>query len=366
MSQPPAELIDIASRFRTEAPIVSAERIGDGHIHDSYRCATDAGAEYVLQRINVEVFCDPEGMMGNIRLVSGYAARRGAESATAGSKVEPRVGVVLPELVPAIGEESPTVRGGDGSWWRLWRAVEQSVPGPIPATPASARACGVGFGSFLELTAGLDPASLTETIPRFHDMDRRLDDLAAAARTDAAGRRGGVAADLAFVADREGRLRDYFHALSRLPPRVTHNDTKFNNILLDAVTGAPRAVIDLDTVMRGCAAFDFGDGARTGATTAPEDVADPSRMRVDLESFRAWTDGFLCAARLSPEERATLPEATSYMAAIMGIRFLTDYLSGDRYYHIDDPDHNLRRTRAQFALVADLERRQEEISRAVG
>jgi N-acetylhexosamine 1-kinase len=277
----------------------------------------------------------------------------------------------VPVLVTAAGEtaagDAPADRERvrpDG-WWRMWREVADARPAPAPAPPREARACGTGFGTFLGLTSRIEPGRLVVTIPRFHDIERRLGELDAAVREDPAGRLGGVQREVGLVQERASAMRAWFRSLGRLPERVTHNDTKFNNILLDTTSGEPRAVIDLDTVMAGHAAYDFGDGARTGAVTAAEDTPHPEEMHLNVESFEAYADGFLSAAALTRAERETLPDATRYMTYIMAVRFLTDHIAGDRYYHIAEPGHNLRRARAQLALVLDLERRAGDVARAL-
>ena len=378
MGQESDMLARIAGCFQTDAEIVRIERIGDGHIHDSYRCAAEDGSGYVLQRINTDVFGDPVGVMQNIVLV--------VESiGTATGPVEDRSGIGVPQLVPTaqlpehadlpvlVIRTEPAAGAPDGAsgrartdgWWRMWRAVAHAGPGPAPAPPREARSCGLGFGTFLALTSGIEPERLCVTIPRFHDIERRLGELERAVAEDTAGRLSGARREVELVEERAARMRAYFGSLLQHPARVTHNDTKFNNILLDTATGEPRAVIDLDTVMAGHAAYDFGDGARTGAVTAAEDTPTPEEMELNAESFRAYADGFLSAAALSDAERATLPEATGYMTFIMAVRFLTDHIAGDRYYHIDEPGHNLRRARAQLALVQDLERHAEAVARAL-
>ncbi len=351
MGQAFQEQLRIAGTFATPSEAVRIRPISDGHIHETYWCTCRDGSDYVLQRINTGVFADPVGVMRNI--VSVLEA--------GGSTGEIR----LPALVSArdsVADDLPVVRWDDG-WWRLWHAIAGSIPAPIPAGPREAHACGRGFGAFLSFTSGLDPSRLGVTIPRFHDIERRLAELSDAVRLDQAGRLARVAREVGLVEERATDMIRYFRSLGRLARRVTHNDTKFNNILLDPATSEPLAVIDLDTVMAGHAAYDFGDGARTGAATVPEDSPEPQHMRLNRESFRAYADGFLEKARLRDNEVATLPQATAYMTFIMAVRFLTDYIAGDRYYHVQDEEQNLRRTRAQLALVRALEADAELITR---
>ena len=348
--QLPQQPLPVARAFATASEVIEVTPISDGHIHDTYRCACRDGALSILQRINTAVFVDPAAVMRNIVIV--------LSAANAGHRA-----IRLPALIGASQPDAalPVVRRPDGSWWRMWHAIPGAVSAPIPARPREANACGRGFGAFLAFTRELEPKRLTETIPRFHDIERRLGELADAIRLDPAGRLSGVTREVGLVEERASRMTSYFRSLGRIAPRVTHNDTKFNNILLDAQSGEPRAVIDLDTVMAGYAAYDFGDGARTGAATAAEDTGEPQLMGLNRESFRAYADGFLEEASLSADELATLPQATAYMTFIMAVRFLTDYLAGDRYYHVDDPEHNLRRARAQLSLVLALEADADQI-----
>ncbi len=351
MGQAFPEQLRITRAFATPTEVVRIAPVDDGHIHETYWCTCRDGSEYVLQRINDQVFTDPVGVMRNIVTV--------LEASDSAGEIR------LPALVHArepYVEQLPVVRRDDG-WWRLWQAIAGSVPAPIPAGPREAHACGRGFGSFLSFTSGLDSRRLGETIPRFHDIERRLNELDDAVRRDPVGRLSGVTREVGLVEERVSGMTRYFRSLARLPRRVTHNDTKFNNILLDAAVPEPRAIIDLDTVMAGHAAYDFGDGARTGAATVAEDSPEPQLMRLNRESFRAYADGFLEKARLSGDEVATLPRATAYMTFIMAVRFLTDYIAGDRYYHVRDEEQNLRRARAQLALVRSLEADFHEIAR---
>ncbi len=353
---------EIATAFETDGPVRSIALIGDGHIHVSFRCITAAG-EYVLQRVNHAVFRDPPALSRNIERVTQYvAARRRHPSGV-------QTSVSVPELV-RLREDA---EGGDRyllhhreEWWRMWIAVPNTVPGPVPAEPDDAYSCGIGFGSFLSLTHGLDAAEMEITIPDFHNITVRLAQLERAVAEDEAGRVATVRDELRAVGERADAMRRFHKAILGDTARVTHNDTKFNNILLDRDSRAPRAVIDLDTVMAGHPVYDFGDGARTGTATAAEDTPDPAAMSLNVAAFQGYADGFLSAVLLERSARERLQPAPAYMTYIMAVRFLTDYLNGDRYYHVDDDTHNLRRARAQLSLLRDLERRANRIRRALG
>jgi hypothetical protein len=355
----------VASHFRISEPVKLIERTGDGHIHHSYRCTAEDGAQYILQQINDEVFHDPLAVTRNIELVVKHVramrlSTHPQDATRAGADVD------VPEPVAVRDEESgtsasPTLIRLDREWWRVWRAVPDTVTGPVPATPDDAHACGIGFGSFLWMTAEMAPEKLHVTIPDFHNMELRLQQLSQAVTADRVGRVAGVRTEIDQLSDRAPLMRTLSRGLRGGTPRVTHNDTKFTNILLDSHDRSPRAVIDLDTVMPGSVAYDFGDGARSGACTAAEDTPDPREMLVNVEAFDGYADGFLSAARLGRDEREVLEHGAAYMTMIMAVRFLTDYIDGDRYYHIETEDHNLRRVRAQLALLHDLEAHADHI-----
>ena len=226
----------------------------------------------------------------------------------------------------------------------------------------------MAFGGFQHTLADFPAGTLHETIPNFHNTPDRYRLFRAALASDRCGRAASVEKEIAFVLMREeqaGALQRMRES-GELPLRVTHNDTKLNNVMLDAATHRPLCVIDLDTVMPGLAAYDFGDSIRFGAATAAEDERDLSRVSMSLTRFAAFTRGFLCACPgLTPRERETLPLGAYTMTLECGMRFLTDYLDGDRYFAVAREGHNLDRARTQLALVADMERKREAMAAAV-
>ena len=337
---------EILSRFQLAGTPVSCERYGSGHINETYRAQTDAGRAYILQKINRRVFRNVPALMENIRAVTGHLAAR---------EKDPRHVLTL---VPTLAGESYAVDGA-GEYYRVYDFVEGSVCLDSPRTPEDFYQSGVAFGTFQNLLADFPAATLSETIPRFHDTPARCQALQKAAREDARGRRREVEAELAFAfarADEADALQAMLRA-GELPLRVTHNDTKLNNVLLDAVTGKPLCVIDLDTVMPGLAANDFGDSIRFGASTGAEDERDLSRIELSLPLYETYAKGFLgaCGERLTRAEIDTLPLGAKLMTYECGVRFLADYLAGDVYFHTAYPGHNLDRCRTQFRLVADME-----------
>jgi aminoglycoside phosphotransferase (APT) family kinase protein len=271
-------------------------------------------------------------------------------------------------LVPAR-DGAPCWRDPAGETWRTWRYIEGASSRDVVRHPREAAAAAEAFARFQAQVADLPPPRLHETIPRFQDARARFEQLVAAARADAAGRLAGCRRELDFVLAREpmvDRLND-LRAAGTIPERVTHGDTKINNVLLDDASGEALCVIDLDTVMPGVAVYDFGDLARTAATRAAEDERDLRRVRVDRELFAAIAGGWLrgAGALLWPAERAELVFAARLLPLVIGARFLADHLAGDRYFRCDRPGHNLDRARAQLALAADFERCAGELEELV-
>ena len=229
--------------------------------------------------------------------------------------------------------------------------------------------CGEGFGSFQKSLDGFDASLLCEVIPRFHDTVNRVRNLEIAAAEDKLGRLAGVKAEYEFVMERKAEAACMLDMLKegKLPLRVTHNDTKINNVLLDTATRRPKCVIDLDTIMPGLAGNDFGDCIRSGASTAAEDEIDLSKVSLNLSIYRAFAKGFLsaCGGSLTQNEILTLPMGAKLMTFDCGTRFLTDYLSGDTYFRISHPTHNIERCRTQFKLVKDTEDKWNDIMKII-
>lgn len=323
---------------------------GGGHINHTYLVKTAADS-YVLQMLSPAAFRDPDAVMENIRRVTQHLQSRGKLTL---EFIQTKSGSL------ALHDESGV--------WRLYRFVDG-----LCLERAEQRSdfyeCGVGFGSFLEGLADIPVGELQETIPDFHHTPKRLAALKAAAEADVCGRAASVRAELDFAFSREpftNLLLDA-HAAGDLPLRVVHNDTKLNNLLLDRQTRKALCVIDLDTVMPGFSVADFGDAIRYGANTAAEDERDLSKVHLDLTLFRAFTEGFFrgCGSCLTATEVALLPTGAKMMTLECGIRFLTDYLSGDPYFRIAYPEQNLVRCRKQFRLVEELEAHWDEMNAIV-
>jgi len=343
-----------AVRFAVSAPVTSVVPMGNGHINVTYLVTCANGSKYTLQRINTGIFTDAEGLMRNISLVTEYLSGT----------------VTIPDgcLRLVRTPDGKNYLNDNGSCWRMYSFVE-GVCIERAESEFDMQMCGEGFGNLQSSLTGFDASQLCETIPRFHDTVNRLHNLELAAEEDKMGRLKDVRAEYEFALARREEAGSMLKALSegRLKLRVTHNDTKINNLLLDPVTRRPKCVIDLDTVMPGLAMNDFGDCIRSGASTAAEDETDLSRVSLDLRIYRAFAKGFIgaCGSNLTPYEISTLPMGAKLMTYECGVRFLTDYLNGDTYFRISHPTHNLERCRTQFALVADTEDKWTEINRII-
>ncbi len=346
---------NIIVQFPFSGEAVLCEPYGSGHINDTYRVVTDLGVQYILQRINTHVFPNVNGLMDNIAAVTAYLGAR-AET--------PREAM---KLVPTRrGEHYFTDE--TGGCWRAYDFVENSICLQKVEEPADFYECGLAFGRFQNSMAGFPAETLCETIQDFHNTPSRYEKFRRAVSQNVMGRASGVREEIDFALSLEaeaGRLHGM--RLSReLPTRVTHNDTKINNILLDRYSHKALCVIDLDTVMPGLAAYDFGDSIRFGAATAAEDEPDLSLMRLDIELFETFSRGFLQACTsLTPLEIETLPLGAFTMTLECGVRFLTDYLEGDHYFKTKREQHNLERCRTQFTLAADIRRHLPKLGQIV-
>jgi Ser/Thr protein kinase RdoA (MazF antagonist) len=336
------------------ADFVKAQAFGSGHINDTY-CAwyDQAGVRirYIHQRINPHVFKNPVQVMENVARVTSHAlARLLAEG-------HPEAHRRTLTCVPAL-DGRPYAFDADGSLWRTYPFIERARGYDEIECDEQAYQAARAFGGFQKLTADLSGGRLHETIPDFHHTPKRLEALEAAIQNNTAGRADSVQTEIAFARARAAdcpRITDLL-ATGEIPERVTHNDTKLNNVLLDETTAEGICVIDLDTTMPGSALYDFGDMVRTAAPTTREDDADSNRIGVRLDRFEALVKGYLSAATfLNEAEFAHLAFSGKLITLECGIRFLTDYLDGDTYFKTSRPHHNLDRCRNQFAFVAALE-----------
>jgi Ser/Thr protein kinase RdoA (MazF antagonist) len=346
---------DVADAFAIAGPVAAVSPLGGGHINDTFlvEAAGPAGPErLVLQRINAAVFADPDAVMANVERVCAHAqARLAAEGQPDADRRSLR-------LVPTRAGRGWHV-DTDGGRWRAFRFIAGATARDVAVTPRQAHEAAAAFGRFQALLADLPGDRLVETIPHFHDTPRRFADFHAVLARDPLGRAAAARREIDFALAREADAGLIVEAIARgdIPERISHNDAKFANVLLDDATAEGLCVIDLDTVMPGSPLFDFGDLARTCAATAPEDEPDPGRMGVRPEMFAALMVGFRSATAgvLTPRELELLPAAARLITLEQGVRFLGDWLAGDVYYRCGRPDHNLDRARAQFALVAAFE-----------
>ena len=352
------EFRSITRSFALHGDVVAAAPYGSGHINDTYAVTvSQAGApmRYIFQRINHTIFKDVPALMDNILRVTAHQQDR--LTAAGGSDASRRA---LTVILARNGK--PFVRDEHGAWWRAYLFIEGAITHDKIESPGQARTAAKAFGEFQRLLADLPGARLHETIPGFHDTPRRFATLGKAIEVDAVKRAGGAAAEIAFALEQKAlacRLTDLL-AQGLVQERVTHNDTKLNNVMLDNDTGAGVCVIDLDTVMPGLSLYDFGDMVRSATNAAAEDETDLNLVFARPEIFTALAEGFLagCGSALNTVERAHLAVAGQVMTYEVGIRFLTDYLQGDIYFKIKHPGHNLERARNQFALLRSLQSQQ--------
>jgi Ser/Thr protein kinase RdoA (MazF antagonist) len=353
-----AELQDVASRFAMTGTFASGTAYGSGHIHDTFRVRTRerSSPDYILQRINPVIFKDIPALMENIVRVSEHIRRQVADPNREALTVVPAVAGL------------PFHRDGEGRCWRCFRFIEHRELGQRPGSPEQAFEAGRLFGRFIVQLADLPGPPLHETIPAFHNVEFHLQKFARILEADPCQRRKRIAAEAAFVLSRAEEMNKILllGATKRIPLRVTHNDTKFNNVLFDR-QGRGLCLIDLDTVMPGYVHYDFGDAMRSGANRAREDEPDLDNVGMDIGVFKAIAGGFMAslAGRLSAEEIRHLGFSARMFAFLIGLRFLSDYVDGDRYFRTGYAEHNLQRARVQFRLLEDMERRAEQMETIV-
>ena len=342
-----------ASAFDFGGPMVcDPHHYGEGHINDTFVVwRADHTKRFILQRINTDTFTDPAGLMENICGVTRHLR----------TKIQAEGGDPGRECLNVI----PTLSGAayyidsEGNAWRAYDFVENTVCLQQVGCEADFRTVAETLGKFQNQLADYPASTLHETIARFHDTPNRYANFEKALAADALGRAKTIAPEIAFIHAREKDCHVLLGQLAagEIPLRVTHNDTKINNVLLDEATGKGICVIDLDTVMPGLSAYDFGDSIRTGANDCAEDETDQSKVHFDLHLYEVFAKGYLSTAgsTMHTAEKRSLAWGAKLMTLECGIRFLTDYLEGDHYFHIARPDHNLDRARTQFTLVQQME-----------
>lgn len=331
---------------------VSAEPTGCGHINRTYLVKTDAGKEYLLQSINTNVFPDVDRLMDNICLVTAHLREK---ILAAGGDPERETLTVV-----SAKDGQSFVRDRDGCW-RVYLYIGDAVTLQSAGKPEVFYKAAKAFGRFQSQLEDFPAEKLFPVIPDFHNTPKRLRDLWAAVEADPLGRVKEVLPEITFFKEREAFAATLENA--GLPLRVTHNDTKLNNLLFDGATMEPLCVIDLDTIMPGSSLYDFGDCIRFGAATAAEDEKDLSKVTCDLALFEAFTKGWLeaCGAAMTDAEKRLLPESARILTLECGSRFLADYILGDTYFAIQRPGQNLDRARTQIKLVQDMEAKEAKM-----
>lgn len=341
------------THFPIDGEPTEYRQISTGHINRTFFVTTDNGSKYVLQSVNSYVFPNVDAVMDNIAMIGEYLKAR-------------------PELEVPIISYIDTTEGrhwyddGGGGCWRCYRFAEDSVCFSKADNTDMLSEAARAFGRFMEALSGFDASMLTETIKDFHNTPERYRQLEEAIKNNTAGRLENVMSETEFALSRKEKACR-LHKMREegiLPLRVTHNDTKISNVLFNRYTGEAICVIDLDTVMPGLSAYDYGDAIRAGACACKEDEKEESKAYLDLELFRAFTKGYIEACpSLSEAETEALPLGAYAMTAECGIRFLADYLNGDRYFSISYPEHNLDRARTQFSLLRDMEKHWDDMQR---
>ncbi len=333
---------------------ISCQELGKGRINSTYMIGTDAGKTYVLQLINKNVFKHPDKLMENASAVTNFLLERTLGDYTTLRYIPAKTG-----LYYHIDEK--------GEYWRLY----EYVPGiglDAPDSEEDLYQCALAFGWFQNLLADFPADSLHETIPCFHNTIDRYAKFHQSIEADVKGRAASVQKEIDYLLSKEELAGTIQRGLDdgTLPLRVTHNDTKLNNVLLDPKTHESVCVIDLDTVMPGSSLFDYGDSIRFGAANGGEDAEDPSQVSLNMRLFEVYTKGYLeSITRLTKEEIDLLPLSALIMTLELAVRFLKDYLDGDVYFKISDPHHNLLRARNQIALAQDIEKKLPDMIRIV-
>jgi Ser/Thr protein kinase RdoA (MazF antagonist) len=347
----------IAASFQIDGELIAVTPFGSGHINDTY-CAVfqqgPAQARFILQRINSAIFCNPAALMENMqRVTSHLAAKLSGQPDSAR-----RVLTLIPTRSGRAWHQDE-----EGGCWRMVRLIEHTHACETARNPRQAFEAARAFGLFQKLLVDLPAPSLHETIPDFHNTPKRFTAFEQALEADAANRAAEARAEIAFALARKPITSALLNA--NLPVRVTHNDTKLNNVLLDDDTGEGLCVIDLDTVMPGLSLYDFGDMVRTATSPAAEDEQDLSRVNLQLPLFEALMRGYLSSAGsfLTSAEKQLLTVAGQVIIFEQAIRFLADHLAGDTYYKVHRPDHNLHRCRTQFKLLESMEWQEGTLNR---
>jgi Ser/Thr protein kinase RdoA (MazF antagonist) len=352
-----SRIFSLISEFKIDAKIASVKPFGSGHINDTYHIInSDAKrVDYLLQRINHYVFRDVPALMQNLLNVTNHLKQK--LSLVPGANTEKEVLTIV-----ETRQGLPYFKDADDDYWRVFHFLKDTRSYDRVETEKQAFEGGKAFGRFQALLSDLDTSLIKDTIPNFHNIEFRLNKLHQASDADTVGRLKQVLPEIEFIKLRAAKMSEIL-LLGRagiLPQRIVHNDTKYNNVLLNSEDKA-QCVIDLDTVMPGYVAYDFGDSIRTIINTTAEDEADLIQIGLNIPLFEAYTQGYFQEAIgfLTEAEIDSLLKGVLLLPYIQAVRFLTDYLEGDHYFKIHSADHNLQRARAQLALLKKLEDNKE-------
>lgn len=350
-------LTEITGKFELAGKIISIDSLGDGFINDTFIVRTEGDApDYILQRKNKNIFPDVPGMMDNIRKITDHIRRR----------IEAAGGDTLREVMTVVRTKDGKLyyEDADGDFWAVSIYIPETISYDKTDSAELARKGGKGIGRFQALLSDFDEP-LAETIKGFHNIRHRFNQWDESLTKDAVGRKSSLAEEISWIESRREKMLDFWKLVEDgvIPTRVTHNDTKINNILFDK-SGDVLCAIDLDTVMSSPALNDFGDAIRSYTNTGAEDDENLDNVEMSMEMFDAYTDGYLSerAPSLVESEIDWLAFSALYITYEQVLRFLMDYIDGDTYYKIKSPDHNLQRTRAQYKLLCSMERQYEDMA----
>ncbi|HLH52140.1 MAG TPA: aminoglycoside phosphotransferase family protein [Verrucomicrobiae bacterium] len=365
MAYQETQLQEISKKFQIYGEILHAETLKIGHINETYTATYDQGGtrvRYIHQKINRHVFRNPEAVMSNVMRVTTHIRKkleaRKSRDATRRSLI----------VIPTRDGKS-YYQNGDNEVWRTFVFVEGVETYEAVQSPEQAFQAGRAFGEFQLLLVDLPGGRLHETIPDFHHTRSRFAALQKAIQEDRYNRAKDAKTEIEFALKHEPIVDVILDAMAKgkIPERVTHNDTKFNNVMLDVLTGEAMCIVDLDTVMPGCALYDFGDMVRTTTSPTLEDEPDLSKVRMQMPMFKKLAHGYLSSAGqfLTKSEKCHIAFSGKLITFEIGIRFLTDFLAGDTYFRIHRPAHNLDRCRTQFKLVESIERQEAAMQKYV-
>ncbi len=347
----------ILPQFKFTGEYKNVEEIMSGNVNSTYHLFYQLQGkvyEYILQRINGYVFKDPEAVMRNIELVTNHLRENIIKY---GESPERHVLALI-----ATKNGGLLFKDGVGNYWRAYEYITDATAHDIVTDNNMLREVGRGFGNFQRLLYDFPADDLFVSIPNFHNTTKRFYAFVRAVDEDKAGRVKSVEDEIEFLFDRRRMMGQIVKLLDngQLPLRVTHNDTKSNNVMVDDKTGKAICVIDLDTVMPGSSLYDYGDAVRFAASTAAEDEPDTTKISLDLDKARAFTEGFIAETNgfLSQAELSRLPLGIKVITCELAMRFLMDYIDGDLYFKVNSPQHNLIRARAQIALLRDIEHKE--------